>query len=118
MPKYEVLHNSHRTSDGEVHEPGSVVCLTEMQAQPFVFKLRRLEDKEPPQLETAAVSELKETTPTPGVSTVVVEPAVEVEATPAASRLAAEAGIALTALTGTGKDGRVTVSDVRIAMEG
>ena len=40
------------------------------------------------------------------------------EATPAARRLADEAGLDLSGVHGTGKDGRVTAGDVRAVMEG
>jgi pyruvate/2-oxoglutarate dehydrogenase complex dihydrolipoamide acyltransferase (E2) component len=42
---------------------------------------------------------------------------VEVQASPAAVRLAKKNGLALTSITGTGKNGKVTVADVRKAMK-
>ena len=47
-----------------------------------------------------------------------LEVAIGDEATPAARRLADEAGLDLSGVHGTGKDGRVTAGDVRAAMEG
>jgi pyruvate/2-oxoglutarate dehydrogenase complex dihydrolipoamide acyltransferase (E2) component len=116
MPNYEVQHNSHRTSDGRVHEPGSVVRLTEAQARPFVFKLRRLEDEPPPQLEPAP--EMWDVAITDVRLAETVPPLETATATPAARRLVDEEGLDLRAIAGTGKDGRVTTADVRAAMEG
>ena len=120
MPNYEVLHNTHRTSDGEVHKPGSVVHLTEAQAQPFSFKLRRLPDEESPQLETVSSEiEITVAAETEEFETAMATAAVlEAVATPAARRLAGEAGLDLSTVRGTGRDGRVTAGDVRAAREG
>ena len=49
-----------------------------------------------------------------------VLPAIEVDATPGARKLAQEHGInlALSSITGSGKDGRITKTDVQAALDG
>jgi pyruvate/2-oxoglutarate dehydrogenase complex dihydrolipoamide acyltransferase (E2) component len=123
MPFYEVTNKVYWDKNGARQEPGTIIKLPEAGAAPFKFRLRKLSPLEesvllkPPD-ETAAEIEPDEEVAEPEpLDDTTNKRIVTVSITPSAQSLAEEEGLDWTRISGTGKDGRVILSDVQAAVE-